>query len=292
METLKKLGYPQGSKLLIIHADDAGLSHSENIATIQALKMGSVNSFSIMTTCPWFEEIADFAKKNEFDYGIHLTLTCEWKHYKWGPILSPSEVPSLVNENGIFFDNKTDFKNKATADDIRKELQAQIEKAYQFGLKPTHLDSHMFALALTPKFLEIYQEIGAKYRLPILLNKRFIELGGVNPELSLSKDSFYVDNVIVGNYEIYKNAKLSSFYEHSLGDLKEGLNVILIHPAFDDKEMQDITFEHPNFGAHWRQIDFDFFTSEGCRSKILENNIKLITWKEIKNCLYPNFDKQ
>src|SRR5450432_3198828 len=76
----EKLGYPKDSKLLIIHADDVGLSHSEDSATITAFQKGVINSASIMAPCPWFPEIAAFAKLHpELDWGIHLTLTSEWK---------------------------------------------------------------------------------------------------------------------------------------------------------------------------------------------------------------------
>ena len=288
MDTLKTLGYPEGSKLLIIHADDAGLSHSENLATIQALKAGQVNSYSIMTTCPWFEEIANFAIENpDIDYGIHLTLTCEWKNYKWGPISSKSEVPGLVNKNGVFFNNRNDFKNNASVEEIKKELQAQIDKAYDYGLNPTHLDSHMYTLGLKEEFLAAYKELGAAYKLPILLNKPFIESGGLNIHQCLSEKDFCVDNVILGNFEAFQNNELYNFYASALDTLPGGLNIILIHPAYDDQEMQGITTEHPNFGSQWRLTDFDFFTSEECKSKIMANGIKMITWKEIGKILYP-----
>ena len=44
----ERLGYPKSSKLLIMHADDLGVSHSENIASIHALEIGPVTSASIM----------------------------------------------------------------------------------------------------------------------------------------------------------------------------------------------------------------------------------------------------
>jgi predicted glycoside hydrolase/deacetylase ChbG (UPF0249 family) len=274
---------PINRKRLMIHADDAGLCHSENRATMQALKEGLVSSYSIMVPCQGFEEIALFAKENpQFDYGIHLTLTCEWEKYKFGPVLPVSDVQSLVDENGHFYKNRESLKNNASASEIQHELQAQIEKAYVYGLQPSHLDSHMYSVGARSDFFRIYKELGKKYNLPVLLNMQLLEMVGLNDEQLLNEDDLIIDQVVVGKFEDFTRGNLSGFYDDVLKNLKSGLNIILIHPAFDDYEMKAVTMNHPNFGSEWRQIDFDYFTSRECRQKIDENNIGLINWKDLK----------
>ena len=284
MNLSQKLGFSRETKLLIIHADDAGLSHSENMATIACLENGLVNSYSIMVSCPWFYEIATFAKDNShFDHGIHLTLTCEWENYKFGPVLPISEVPSLVDENGYFYKKRAQLKSSATIEDVEKELDAQIKKAIQFGLKPTHLDSHMYSVGASPEFFKIYRDLGKKYGLPVLVSRQFMDMVGLDGDLNINEADFIVDKAYLGTFEIFESGKLSEFYSQALENLESGLNIILIHPAFDDNEMKGITINHPNFGSEWRQIDFDSFTSKENKAKLKAHDIQLITWNDIRN---------
>lgn len=276
--------HSQNEKMLIVHADDAGLSHSQNRAIMEALQFGIVNSYSIMATCPWFFEIADFAKTNTiFDYGVHLTLTCEWEKYKFGPVMPIEEVPSLVDGNGYFHTSLEDFKSKAKVEEVKKELLAQIEKVIRFGLTPTHLDSHMLAMAAGQEFLDVYIELGEIYDLPILLNEQFLIMMGLDSTKCKKGKTIFVDNVHMAND--FEDIELSGYYDYVLDNLEQGLNVLLVHPAFDDNEMKGITQNHPHFGSKWRQKDYDYFTSADCKSKIGNNNIKLITWSNVKNIL-------
>jgi predicted glycoside hydrolase/deacetylase ChbG (UPF0249 family) len=282
MNLAQKLGFSDQAKLLTIHADDAGLSHSENMATIQSLNNGIVNSYSIMVPCPWFYEIAIFAKEHsQLDHGIHLTLTCEWESYKFGPVLPVSEVPSLVDENGYFFKSREDLRNHATASDVEKELNAQIKRGLAFGLQPTHIDSHMYSVGAHLDFFDIYRRLGKKYGLPVLMGKELMDMVGLNPEENFQEEDFLIENVYCATFEHFQSG-LSNYYSEVIENLSPGLNIILIHPAFDDDEMKGVTINHPNFGSEWRQIDYDFFTDEKSKSALQENNIELVNWGDIK----------
>lgn len=288
-KTLETLGFDHNVKLLMIHADDAGLSHAENRATIEALTKGLVNSYSIMVPCPWFYEIAEFALQHpNYDYGVHLTLTCEWKSYKFGPVLSKREVPSLVDSKGHFFKTRQEVLDHAIPAELKKELCAQIDRALSFGLQPSHLDSHMYTLGASREFLAIYREIGRIYKLPVMLNSELItQVSGI-PETELDvQNEVLIDHLYLGNFKDYKEGKLAQYYTNSIKNLKPGLNMLLIHPAFDDPEMQSITKGHPNFGAAWRQIDLEYFSDLKYRSLLKKQGIEMISWKEIKNILYP-----
>lgn len=279
----QRLGYPEGSKLLIIHADDLGVAYSENSASIAALEQGPVNSASIMVPCPWFPDIAAYARNHKFmDFGLHLTLNSEWKYYKWGPVTSLSEVPSLVNANGYFYSLVDSLQRAAKPEEVKIELENQVKKAYRFGIDVTHLDAHMGAAASTPEFLKAYIEVGKAYRLPVLLDKRVYLLDDKKVNALLDKSVAVLDGIHTAGPEDYKSG-MAAFYTKVLEGLDPGVHCLLIHLAYNDAEMKAMTIDHPDWGAGWRQADFDFFTSRECEKILEKEQIILITWREIRD---------
>src|SRR5438067_3506508 len=133
--TAERRGYPRDSKLLIIHADDLAVAHSEDAASFDALDKRAATSASIMMPCPWVTEVAEYAKMHpDADLGLHLTLTSEWKTYRWGPVAPPDKVPSLLNSAGTSWSDTPLVAQHATAADAETEIRAQVERAMALGI--------------------------------------------------------------------------------------------------------------------------------------------------------------
>lgn len=277
----ERLGYPAGTKLLIVHADDIGVSHSQNAASMEAFAGGAVSSGSIMVPCPWFPEIAEYARNNPAaDLGLHLTLTSEWNLYKWGPVAPKERVPSLVDDRGYFYADVAPVLSKGTSSDIETELRAQIERAKQFGIDPTHFDSHMGTLFASPEFVKVYVALGREYKVPVMLVD---QITNAYPGLTNENDVI-IDQIFIASPDDYK-AGLKAFYTKTLKSVKPGVSCLIIHAAYDNAEMQAVTKDHPDYGSAWRQADFDFFTSDECKKMVRDEKIQLITWKEIRDKL-------
>lgn len=280
----ERLGYPPDAKMLIIHADDLGVTHSENMASIKSLEDSPVNSASIMVPCPWFPEIAAYAQQNKsIDFGLHLTLTSEWKNYKWGSVTSADSVAGLVNDKGYFYASVDSVGTFASGEEVALELRNQVKKAYQFGIDVTHLDAHMGAAMSTPEFLEAYIKIGQEFALPVLLdNNRLPAMENEKIQKLLTTRDVIVDHTYsVGPLEYEKG--MAQYYTGIFKNLEPGLSCLLIHLAYDDAEMQGVTIDHPDWGAAWRQADFDFFMSPECAQLLKEEKIVLVTWREIRD---------
>lgn len=276
----ERLGYPRDAKLLIVHADDLGMTHSVNAATIKAFESGLVNSGSIMVPCPWLSEIAAYARTNpQADLGLHLTLTSEWTSFRWGPVMAGDKVKSLLDKNGFFRLTESEAAAQADPKEVELEITAQIERAKALGIQPTHLDSHMGTLYQSKALFEVFLRVARANKLPVRIAKTWFARADFLPEI-VKADDVYIDRVLDINPAVAPN-DWARFYSDAIKKLEPGVTEVIIHLAYDDAEMRSATVNHPDWGSAWRQRDFDFFTSNEFRKLLQENQIKLITWREI-----------
>ena len=279
----ERLGYPADSKLLIIHADDLAVAHSEDAASFDALDKHAVTSASIMVPCPWLTEVAAFAKGHpDADLGLHLTLTSEWKTYRWGPVESKDKVPSLLDPQGYLWPETAEAARSLKPEEVEREVRAQIEHAIAVGIHPTHLDSHMGVLFSRPELFAIYVKVAHEYKLPFLA----VRPPQAPKELlaMLSDKDVILDSIVMADPKVaVSDWKL--FYSDAIKNLKPGVTEIIVHLGHDDPELQAVTVDHPDYGSAWRQRDYDVVTSPEFKKALQDNHIVLIGWKDLKEIL-------
>ena len=277
----------QAKRSLIIHADDAGMSHSANRATIYAMEQGIVSSASIMVPCAWFAEMAEYARQHpKRDFGIHLTLTSEWRLYRWGPVAPQDRVPSLVDDRGFLWSNVAQVAKHAKTDEVEIELRAQIERARQFGVPITHLDTHMGSLACRADLAQLYVRLGIEYQIPILFPRQLPEEVLKNvPELrehaqkvvqSLQANHLplvdYLDYGLEGrDFEARKADCLQK-----LAELKPGVTQLIIHCGYEDEELKAITNSHAQ-----RDSDRRIFADPEVIAAVRKAGIEVVGWKDL-----------
>jgi predicted glycoside hydrolase/deacetylase ChbG (UPF0249 family) len=278
----ERLGHPANSKLLIIHADDLGAAHSVDAASFDALDKGAVSSASIMIPTPWVGEVAAYARAHpDADLGLHLTLTSEWKTYRWGSVESSDKVPSLLDSAGTFPDDDSVVAAKAKPLEVEREIRAQIVRALALGIRPTHLDSHMGSLFTTPELMATYVKVAREYHLPFLAPRGD---PGVKPNPPLSENDVLLDAVVIAGPEIPRD-QWKQFYLKAIADLKPGLTEMIVHLGHDDSELQAVTVDHEPYGSTWRQRDYDVMNSPEFKKALADNHVIVIKWRDLGKLL-------
>jgi predicted glycoside hydrolase/deacetylase ChbG (UPF0249 family) len=282
---------PGSQRLVVAHQDDVGMCHGANVAFERLFGRGLISSGSVMVPCPWFLEAADIAgKRADMDMGVHLTLTSEWKHYRWRPLTGARASSGLVDADGYMWPTVRKLRENAVSEAVEAELRAQIDAALAAGIDVTHLDTHMGA-ALAPEYSDIYIRLGAEYRLPILMPRAFegygcaSTFGNVDTRindlraLQLEKsgtpifDAFYESPWVA-------SADSRSAYENLLRSLTPGLSFLALHcNAPGDIEVID----PPR--AHCRTDEFTIFQDTAFLKLVDELAIKLVSFREIRTMI-------
>jgi predicted glycoside hydrolase/deacetylase ChbG (UPF0249 family) len=283
----EKLGFPAGKKVIILHADDSGMCPEANEAVKNLLQNGYIQSTSMMAPCPAFEDIAQWYKKHpEMDMGMHLSLTSEWKTYRWGPVADPKSVPGLVDPDGKFWHEVPGVVQHAAPEEVKTEIRAQIEKALALGIKPSHIDTHMGTLYGTPEFAKVYFEVAMEYKIPAMVLEmtpavvqHFREQGyPITDDLIADADSYTMPKLdyffSAPEGKTYQEKK-ENFYK-LVKSIPPGLTEIIFHPSVESDNLKSIT-------NSWQQRvwEYQMFSDPEMIEFFNNQGIVFTNWKEV-----------
>jgi len=275
------LGLPTSKRVLIINADDAGLHQASTDAVIAAFERRLIDSASAMVPCPGFPSLAAWARQNpDADIGIHLTFVSERPALRFGPILPPSEVPSLVDSDG-HFRRGWPQRRKVDVSEVEAEARAQIEAAIAAGISPTHLDSHQHVLQRRgPEVYRALVRVARDYRLPFRRSRKWF---GRYPYLADPAGPLagpLDDALSIGRTPVTRE-DWTRWYVGAVGSLGYGVFELYVHPAIATPELIALMADDPKWGAQWRQDDFDVLASADFGAALMAANVRRIGWRDV-----------
>jgi len=251
---------------LVIRSDDAGMSHSVNMALQRLMDTGLPLSVSVMFACPWYQETVEILKLHpSVAVGIHLTLNSEWKHYRWGPVAGREAVPTLVDADGYFFPSTDDlYRNHPDMKQVEKELRAQIARALRSGLKIDYVDYHMGTAVGAPEFRALVERLAREY--------------------GFGMSGYFGETIDDPQYRAAPPAKVDSLVV-MIDRLQPGVNVVVTHVGLDNAELgalEDMNTGEPlaNMSAN-RQGELDALTSNRFTEAVKARNVVLTTYREL-----------
>lgn len=242
---VERLGYRADTRLLIVNCDDLGVSHAANVATYRAMVEGVATSATLMVPCPFAREAARMF--DGLPVGIHLTLTSEYPHYRWGSLTGGA---SLHDKDGCFPRTTAAAMQQMNEADVRAECRAQIECALGWGIDVTHLDSHMHTVQARRDLFGVYLDLAAEYRLPVRMPaaSEFANwgLGDFDaPAEAAARGVLFNDHMIYP----WPRPTRDVFFE-TLPGLPAGVSEIFAHPVDDGEELRGYDFSNVGIRTH------------------------------------------
>jgi predicted glycoside hydrolase/deacetylase ChbG (UPF0249 family) len=221
------------------------------------------------------------------DVGLHLTHTSEWKTYRWGPVSDPGEVPGLIDPDGMLWHGVPQVVMHASAEEVEKEIRAQIEKSLAMGYRPDHIDTHMGTLYGHASYVEAFFRVAEEYGIPA----NVIDLSDSMVVEQFIKEGYPIDDHVIDMVNEYSLPKVDFFtsvpngqtYETKVENFKTlvralppGLTEIIFHPSVETDRLKTIT-------NSWQQRvwEAEMFSDPDLARFFEEEGIIFTNWKEI-----------
>lgn len=290
----EKLGYAPDARLLVIEAEDLGMAHSIDKASFEALEKGWVTTAGILVPGPWFPEVLRWSRSHpNADLGVRLDLNADWSSYRWRPVSGLQRGSGLTDAGGYLSSSTVSVAQHATPAEAEGEARAQIEMARRAGIPISHLDNHMRTMMMTPALFQVYWKMGQEYGLPVMVPNQQVQLKG-QPTQKAGIYHFGGIDVEMANLPVDRELEIMpglaqkdwmSAYEKTLEALPPGVYLLSVHLGTNDEELQAMTWDHPNWGAQWRQNDLDVVSSAEFQKFLKDKSFILVGWKELKKAI-------
>jgi chitin disaccharide deacetylase len=255
-------------KYVVLVSDDFGMCHSVNLGINHVLTKGLVKTSNFMVPCPWFNEAMALAKKNDLKIGIHLTMTCDWDVYRWGPV---TKARSICDEQGFFYPNYAELHKHAKDEEIYNEYRAQIKIVQDIGFNFTHLDSHMIGDHATTE---------AEYRVFDILLKVADDTGLLyNYDKRDGKLQHFESHISMSGSTLEATIKM-------IENMTPGFHLFTCHVANGTDELSSLCSEDYSI-RHWasdyRLDDMEKVSHPDFAKAIKDNDIELINMEDYKS---------
>jgi len=288
---LGRLGFADEDRVIIIHTDDIGMCQATVSAFAELVDFGLISSGAVMVPCPWFPQVAAYCRQHpQVDLGVHLTLTSEHDHCRWGPISTRDPASGLIDEEGYFYRQSEEVQEHGDTAAVQLELQAQIARALASGIDVTHVDTHMGTVA-HPKFIPAYVQLAVQHGIPPMI-LRLDEAGWRKMGMDSETTAFAAQLVPqleaqglplldhLAALPLDQPADRVEQAKRALDSLPPGLTHFIIHPAQDTPELRAIT-------PHWpgRVADYQAFTTRELRDYIRGSGVQVISYRALRQLM-------
>jgi len=287
------------TKLLIVNADDFGLSPGINAGIIEGFEKGVLTSASIMVNAPAFEPAVQLAHAHDgLGIGVHLNVL------RGKAVLPPAEIPSLVDPAGRFTRSpialcRDVLRRRVDLDHLSSEFSAQIQRAFEAGLRPTHVNSEKHVHMYPPIFARVVK-LAEKYGIRAVRwtgqypgARSLIRWNGrahkdILVSLCATLCRKYIDgSAVISNdyfYGLIETGSLTTeVFKGILPRLKEGVTEVMCHPGYVGQDLQE-AFQTMGTSSlvTSRELELQTLTDPNLRADLDAVNARLIHYGDIQ----------